>query len=62
MASKLSEEQIKRYREMLAKAEPYPDDAPEMHTFDGDEGDFDRVRATLAKKILNLAGVPLKEE
>lgn len=60
MASRLSQEEINKYREILAKAEPYPDDAPEMNTLDGDEGDIDRVMATLAKEILELAGVPIE--
>ena len=57
MASKLSDEKIAMYKAMLEKAEPYPDDAPEMNTFDRREADEDRVNASFAKRILEEAGV-----
>lgn len=40
----------------LAAAEPYDEDSPEMNTLDGDinELDFARVRATMAKKFLDM--------
>lgn len=61
MASRLSPEKIQKYRDMLKKAEPYPDNAPEINTLDrAIEGD-DRVWATIAKKILEMDGV-LPEE
>ena len=59
MALKLSDDEIEKYKAMLKKAEPYPDDAPEMNTLDGNpaDRDKDRVNASFAKKILEEAGV-----
>ena len=57
MASKLSDEEIVMYKAMLEKAEPYPDDAPEMNTLDGSGADRDRVKASFAKKVLEEAGI-----
>lgn len=56
-------------RRDLAKAEPYDEDDPILHTLDGEEGDFQRWCATTAKKLLKqderekaLAGRPLEPE
>ena len=52
MESDMSEEVRKSLEKIAASAEPYPDDAPELHVLDGDL-DTDRMWATLAKKALN---------
>ncbi len=54
MALNLSEGDEKRLERDLAAAEPYDEDAPELRTFDG-KVDFARMRATMAKKILEMA-------
>lgn len=36
----------------MAQAVPYDEDDPILYTFDGDAGDFNRWRATMAKKLL----------
>lgn len=54
MALNLSEGDKKRLERDLAAAEPYDEDAPELRTFDG-KVDFARMRATMAKKILEMA-------
>ncbi len=54
MARILSREDKERLESDLALAEPYDEDAPELRTLDG-EVDFDRMRATTAKKILEMA-------
>ena len=51
MAYDLSPEQKAYFEEVLAKAEPYPEDDPIWDTFDG-ERDHDRAMATLAKMAL----------
>ncbi len=53
MASILTERERKQLEADLAAAEPYDDDAPELRTLDG-EVDFDRMRATLAKRLLKM--------
>lgn len=52
MARYLSEDERKMYEADLAAAEPYSDD--EMSVLDG-ERDADRVKATFAKRILQMA-------
>ena len=52
MARSLSKEDRKRLEAELVAAEPYDEDAPELRTLDGG---FDRMRATIAKKILKMA-------
>ena len=54
MARSLSKEDRKRLEAELVAAEPYDEDAPELRTLDGGF-DFDRMRATIAKKILKMA-------
>ncbi len=54
MALNLSEGDEKRLERDLAAAEPYDEDAPELRTFDG-KVEFARMRATMAKKILEMA-------
>lgn len=39
-------------RRNMAQAVPYDEDDPILYTFDGDEGDFNRWSATMAKKLL----------
>lgn len=39
-------------RHDMAQAVPYDEDDPILYTLDGDEGDFHRWRATMAKKLL----------
>ncbi len=39
-------------RREMAQALPYDEDDPLLYTLDGDEGDFNRFRATMAKKLL----------
>lgn len=51
MASNLSEEDRKFFEELLAKAEPYPEDDERWDILDG-EMDHDRAMATLAKMAL----------
>ena len=58
MAYKLSSEEIDELRRDVAAAEPYPDDAPEFDMIDGSI-DYARVRATLAKGILERHNIPL---
>ncbi|MBO1680364.1 hypothetical protein [Bittarella massiliensis (ex Durand et al. 2017)] len=52
MSSNMPEEIRADLERVAASAEPYPDDAPELHVLDGDL-DTDRMMATLAKKALN---------
>lgn len=54
MAYSLSKEDRERLKSDLSAAEPYDEDAPELRTMDG-EVDFDRMRATIAKKLLSMA-------
>lgn len=54
MAHSLSKKDRERLEANLAAAEPYDEDAPELQTLDG-EIDFDRMMATIAKKLLNMA-------
>lgn len=51
MASSLSKEDREKYEKYIQEHEPYPEDAPEMNTFDG-EGDPERSMATLLKMLL----------
>ncbi len=51
MALDMSEEVRKSLEKIAASAEPYPEDAPELHVLDGDL-DTDRMMATLAKGVL----------
>ena len=54
MALNLTTEQRKKLEEILAIAEPYPDDAEELHTLDGERkpDHVYRWNATMAKKFL----------
>ena len=54
MARSLSKEDRERLERDLAAAEPSDENAPELRTFDG-KVDFARMRATMAKKILEMA-------
>lgn len=54
MARSLSKKDKERLERDLAAAEPYDENAPELRTFDGNV-DFARMRATMAKKILEMA-------
>lgn len=56
-------------RHDLSLAEPYDKDDPVLCTWDGEEGDSKRWRATMAKKLLEqdekekaIAGRPLEPE
>ena len=51
MASDISEKLKADLERVALSAEPYPDDAPEMHVLDG-EVDHARMMATLAKGVL----------
>lgn len=51
MELNLTEEQREILKAAIKKAEPYPDDAPEMNTLDM-ESDADRWAATAAKRML----------
>lgn len=51
MAYVLSPEDKAFFKEILAKAEPYPEDDPIWDVFDG-EKEHDRAMATLAKMAL----------
>ena len=51
MAYDLSPEDRKFFEELLARAEPYPEDDPVWDTLDGEQ-DRDRAMATLAKMTL----------
>lgn len=51
MALDISEETRKACEELLRRAEPYPEDAPELGVLDGD-ADLDRLAATMAKRLL----------
>ena len=53
MEHTLSKAERKELEDALAAAIPYTED--EMCVLDGDE-DLDRIRATLAKKLLEMAG------
>ncbi len=50
----LTKEQRRELEEMLAVAKPYPDNAEELRTLDGDRspGHAARWNATMAKKFL----------
>lgn len=54
MALNLTTEQRKKLEEILALAEPYPDDAEELHILDGERkpDHVYRWNATMAKKFL----------
>lgn len=54
MALNLTTEQRKKLEEILAIAEPYPDNAEELNILDGEQkpDHFDRWNATMAKKFL----------
>ena len=52
MALKLTSEQLLDLIKSAQSAEPYKDDDPELHTFDG-EYDDKRMTATRATGILN---------
>lgn len=41
----------RRLKALIRQHKPYPDDAPELNTFDGD-ADIDRLMATLAQDML----------
>ena len=62
MASNITSEQIARYRELIAKYEPYSLDVLDKIGFDNDEYDEKRVLATMAKKRLLECGITLNEE
>ena len=48
----LSKAERDRLWDDLKRAEPYDDDDPILYTFDGAGPDFDRWRATMARKFL----------
>ena len=48
--SKISTAEKRRLKALLRQHKPYPDDAPELNTFDGDV-DIDRLMATLAQDM-----------
>lgn len=54
MALNLTKKQREELEKMLAAAEPYPEDAEELHTLDGawGEGHAARWNATMAKRFL----------
>ena len=52
MAHVLTEEERKELLEYIEKYEPYDDDDPIIHRFDGDERDDHRMMATIAKRSL----------
>ena len=52
MASDISEETKRACEELLRRAEPYPEDAAELHVLDGD-ADPDRLAATMARRLLD---------
>ena len=54
MGRSLSKGERERLEADLASAEPYDEDAVELRTLDG-EIDFDRLQATIAKKLLDMA-------
>lgn len=51
MALNLSKQDRKKLMEIMAKAEPYSADDPEVNTLDA-EIDFDRWNAMMAKRFL----------
>lgn len=54
MASMLTDEQRKYYEEILSKAEPYTEKELAEQEYDAPLGtyDYDRMKATFAKKVL----------
>ena len=65
----LSKAERDQLRHDLSLAEPYDKDDPILNTFDGEEGDEDRWKATMARSLLEqderqkaAAGRPLEPE
>lgn len=63
MGSTLTDEGIRELRKTAHSAEPYPYDHEIFHMLDIEytPAEEERVWATLAKKALEMAGVPLEE-
>lgn len=62
MAQGISAENIKLFREAIAKYEPYPLSVLHEIGFDDYSFDDNRVYATYAKKRLLECGIPLTED
>lgn len=52
MVPDMPEETRKACEELLRRAEPYPEEAPELGVLDGDAAP-DRLAATMAKRLLD---------
>lgn len=62
MAQSISNENIKYFRDLIAKVEPYPLEVLNDLMFDDTRYDDQRILATYAKKRLLECGIPLTTE
>lgn len=64
MASTLTQDDIKEFREWAFSAEPYTDAEINKLRFDesDDDDDFARWLSYMGRKVLNEYGIPLTEE
>lgn len=61
MVQSISDENIKRFRDAIAKYEPYPLSVLNEIGFDDDTFDDNRVYATYALKRLLENGIPIED-